>query len=127
MYLDHYSLREKPFTIVPDPDMFYQSAKHRLAMTHLEYGLHEGHGFILLTGDVGMGKTTLIKRLVRDLHDTEVAVIFNTNVNPLQLVRMVAEELELPVADSDDKASCLSALHEHILRRYAFRDLTQFT
>jgi general secretion pathway protein A len=60
MYENFYGFKEKPFHIVPNPKYLYLSPKHQNALTYLEYGLAEGVGFILLTGEIGTGKTTLI-------------------------------------------------------------------
>ena len=64
MYLDFYGLHQKPFNLAADPGVLYMSAKHRLALTYLEYGLMDGIGFVLLTGEIGTGKTTLIRKLL---------------------------------------------------------------
>jgi type II secretory pathway predicted ATPase ExeA len=80
MYKEFYGFRVKPF-LVADPNFLYLSSKHRLALTYLEYGLMDGIGFVLLTGEIGAGKTTLIRKLLSQLPgDIEVAVVFNTNV-----------------------------------------------
>ncbi|MBW2108861.1 MAG: type IV secretion system DNA-binding domain-containing protein, partial [Deltaproteobacteria bacterium] len=87
MYTSFYGFREKPFTIVSDPEFLYLSQKHRMALTYLEYGLMDGLGFILLTGEIGTGKTTLIKSLLKKIRaEMDVAVVFNTNVSPGELL-----------------------------------------
>ena len=63
MYLDFYGFRQKPFNLVADPGFLYMSSKHRLALTYLEYGLTDGIGFVLLTGEIGTGKTTLMNKV----------------------------------------------------------------
>ena len=103
MYEKFYNLREKPFSIAPNPDYLYLSEKHANALTFLEYGLSEKTGFILLTGEVGAGKTTLIKYLLENTvsEDTEVAQVFNTNVTPDQLLVQALREFNLnPVGNS---------------------------
>jgi general secretion pathway protein A len=96
MYTEFYGFTEKPFSIIPDPGFLYMSSKHRMALTYLEYGLMDGIGFILLTGDIGTGKTTLIKELLKKMGgDAEVAVIFNTNVSANELLELILDEFEL--------------------------------
>ena len=68
MYLSFYELRRKPFEITVDPDFLWLGEKHNEALATLEYGIREDKGFLLLTGDVGTGKTVLINRLVRNIH-----------------------------------------------------------
>ena len=68
MYLSFYDLRRKPFEITVDPDFLWLGEKHKEALATLEYGIREDKGFLLLTGDVGTGKTVLINRLVRNIH-----------------------------------------------------------
>jgi energy-coupling factor transporter ATP-binding protein EcfA2 len=65
MYEAFYRLSGKPFQLNPDPDFFFGSRGHRRAMAYLEYGLHQGEGFIVITGEVGAGKTTLVRNLLR--------------------------------------------------------------
>ena len=118
MYEEFYGFREKPFSIVPDPSFLYMSARHQTALTYLEYGLMDGIGFILLTGEIGTGKTTLIKRLLMQIgRDHEVAVIFNTNVSAKQMLELILNELELEVPERD-KADYLDALNEFLVNKH---------
>ena len=118
MYTDFYGFREKPFNIVPDPGYLYLSPKHRTALTYLQYGIREGTGFIMLTGEVGIGKTTLLKHLLGQLEtNIEVAVIFNTNVSADQLLEMILSEFELEPGGSG-KTQYLHALNEFLIHKY---------
>src|SRR5210317_964526 len=69
MYLEHFNLTERPFSITPDPRFLYMSARHREALAHLIYGLSEGGGFVQLTGEVGTGKTSLCRCLLEQVPD----------------------------------------------------------
>lgn len=119
MYETFYGFKEKPFQIVPNPEYLYKSPKHRNALTYLEYGLSENVGFILLTGEIGSGKTTLIQYILNRIgDDTEVAVIFNTNVSPYQLLMMILSEFEIP-SQKYDKVSALEQFNEFLIEKYA--------
>jgi len=119
MYESFYGLSEKPFHIVPNPNYLYLSPKHQNALTHLEYGLMERVGFILLTGEIGTGKTTLVRYLLNQIEsDMEVAVIFNTNVSSDQLLNLILGEFEL-TAEADDKIKTLDIFYQFLIEKYA--------
>ncbi|MCK9294099.1 MAG: AAA family ATPase [Desulfobulbaceae bacterium] len=121
MYEKFYGLSEKPFHIVPNPHFLYLSAKHQHALTYLEYGIREGMGFILLTGEIGTGKTTLIRHMLNQIEaEIEVAVIFNTNVSANQLLSLILQEFELE-ADGADKARNLDRIYQFLIQKYARR------
>jgi general secretion pathway protein A len=121
MYEKFYGLSEKPFHIVPNPHFLYLSAKHQHALTYLEYGIREGMGFILLTGEIGTGKTTLIRHMLNHIEaEIEVAVIFNTNVTANQLLSLILQEFELE-ADGADKARNLDRIYQFLIQKYARR------
>lgn len=124
MYTEFYGLLEKPFNIIPDPSFLYLSRKHRTALTYLEYGLMDGIGFILLTGEIGTGKTTLVKQLLTQIGtDTEVAVIFNTNVSSEQLVELILNEFELEIP-ARGKASYLETLNQFLVYKHGLGQRT---
>lgn len=119
MYTTFYGLKEKPFNIVPNPAYLFPSAKHRLAQIYLEYGLSSGNGFILLTGDVGTGKTTLIRQLMSQLEeDIEVAVIFNTNVSHQELLKLILQEFEID-PQGLDMSGLLNRLNDFLIQHFA--------
>ena len=118
MYEEFYSLREKPFQIVPNPEYLYLSSKHN-ALTYLEYGLSESVGFVLLTGEIGSGKTTLIRYLLNQIEsDIETGVLFNTNVTSEQLLSLILQEFELEPQEGK-KAKNLEALNTFLVEKYA--------
>ncbi len=96
MYLDFLGLREKPFSITADPSFLYLSKRHREALSHMIYGIRERKGFIEITGEVGTGKTTLCKVLLRHLDSTtKTALILQPNLSELQLLQAVVQDFGL--------------------------------
>lgn len=117
MYESFYGMCKKPFQMVPDPKFLYKGERYKSALTYLEYGLSERVGFILLTGDIGTGKTTLIKYLLSNLsQEISPAVIFNTNVNDDELVRLILLEYELIPTSS--KAENVNILYDFLMDQY---------
>ena len=93
MYEDYFGLTKKPFSIVPDPHYFFLSAGHREALAHLLYGIKSDGGFVLLTGDIGAGKTTACRRLIELLPpDLEVAFILNPKLTVEELLATICDE-----------------------------------
>ncbi|MCD6153632.1 MAG: AAA family ATPase [Syntrophobacterales bacterium] len=119
MYKSFYGFKEKPFNLTPDPDYLFMSRGHEEVYTHLEYAIRENKGFIVITGEIGSGKTTLINFLLRKLKSTiQVAVVNQTIVSPKQFIKMVCQEFELSV-NAMDKAKMLDVFHEFLLKQFA--------
>jgi general secretion pathway protein A len=114
-------LKEKPFKILPDPGYLYMSQGHENAYTHLEYAIAENKGFVVITGEIGSGKTTLINYLLGKIEeDIKVGVITNTYVSPTQFLRMICQEFDL--ADENlDKSGMLHLLQGFLIRQFAER------
>jgi general secretion pathway protein A len=114
MYTRHYGLREKPFSLTPDPRYLYLSASHREALAHLLYGIEQGEGFIAVTGEVGTGKTTLCRTLLERVGtDAEVAYLFNPRLDGLELLQAVHRELDLSLDGT--RAELLDRLNRFLL------------
>jgi general secretion pathway protein A len=100
MYTSFFGLQEKPFAITPDPRYLYLSERHAEALAHLLYGINEAGGFIQLTGEVGTGKTTIIRSLLEQLPaNADVALILNPRVTPAEFLLTICEELRIPVPE----------------------------
>ncbi|WP_419663110.1 outer membrane protein, related to OmpA/MotB [Desulfosarcina variabilis str. Montpellier] len=98
MYESHYGLNKKPFQITTDPTFLWMGEKHREALTTLKYGVMDNKGFLLLTGDVGTGKTTLINRLIEDFKDkVYTAKIPDPRLTKYDFYRMVSRYFKLPI------------------------------
>jgi general secretion pathway protein A len=122
MYLRFFGLNEKPFAITPDPRYLYLSERHAEALAHLLYGINESGGFIQLTGEVGTGKTTVVRTLLsRVPHHADVAVILNPRVTPVEFLLTICEELGLGIADSDRDSvkQMVDALNRRLLAAHA--------
>lgn len=116
MYESYYGLRDKPFRLRPDPGFFFGSKGHKRAMSYLEYGLSQGEGFIIITGEVGAGKTTLVRKLLGKLNPMLIvsAHLVNTHLDPDNTLRMVASAFGLPSEDAS-KAALLTRLEQFFL------------
>ena len=117
MYTKFFGLHEKPFTITPDPRYLYMSERHGEGLAHLVYGVTESGGFIQLTGEVGTGKTTLVRTLLGQIPaEADVALILNPQLSALEFLSAICEELkiELPPDRSSPKA-LVDTLNRHLL------------
>lgn len=116
MYTSFFGLSEKPFAITPDPRYLFMSERHAEALAHLLYGITEAGGFIQLTGEVGTGKTTIVRSLLERMPGhADVAVILNPQLTPLQFVLTICEELGIFMRDED--ASSIKDLVDILNRR----------
>jgi putative secretion ATPase (PEP-CTERM system associated) len=97
MYEQHFGLTDRPFALTPDPRFWFDTATHRKAMSYLGYGLQQGEGFIVITGDIGAGKTTLVGHLIGRIDPARIAVIkiVSTAVEADDLLRTVAHGLSV--------------------------------
>ncbi|HTD73327.1 MAG TPA: AAA family ATPase [Steroidobacteraceae bacterium] len=122
MYTSFFGLTEKPFAITPDPRYLYLSERHAEALAHLLYGINESGGFIQLTGEVGTGKTTVVRTLLsRVPHHADVAVILNPRVTPVEFLLTICEELGVGIADADRDSikAMVDALNRRLLNAHA--------
>ena len=115
MYEAFYHLQAKPFQLSPDPRFFYSSSGHRRAMAYLVYGVHQGEGFIVITGEIGAGKTMLAATLAHNVasRDLVLAKVVSTNLEADDMVRMVAASFGLPQESS--KSALLNAVEQFLL------------
>jgi general secretion pathway protein A len=97
MYVEYFGLTENPFSIAPDPSYLYMSERHREALAHLLYGLKSDGGFVLLTGEVGTGKTTTCRSLINQVPaDVDLAFVLNPKVTVCELLETICDELHIP-------------------------------
>jgi len=119
MYENFYGFRSRPFSLLPDPEFLYPSKKHRMALTLLEYGLMNQASFSVITGDIGTGKTTLIRQLLNQMErDVVVGLITNTHPSFGELLQWVllAFNLESP---SKDKVDMYKTFMDFLISQYA--------
>jgi len=119
MYKQFYGLSKNPFEINPDPAFFYPTPLHNEAWASLLYGIKKRKGFVVLTGEVGTGKTTLVNRLLDWLHlkRTKTAFLFNSRMNTNQLFDFIMAEFDIP-CDNKSKSQQLMKLNHWLLERY---------
>lgn len=110
MYESYYGLNSKPFQLTPDPKFFFASKWHKRAMSYLQYGLSQAEGFIVITGGIGTGKTTVANSLLEEIeNDIAAAQIVTPKLSPDELVKMVASKFDVPT-EGRTKAEILKAL-----------------
>ena len=121
MYAAYFGLREDPFNLNPDPRYFYLSPQHQEALNCLIYGINEKKGFIVITGGIGNGKTTLCRTLLAGLDNkVETALIFNSSLSDLELLQTINQEFGITMTRGrQTKKRCLDALNEFLLKNFA--------
>jgi len=120
MYESYLGLSERPFSLVPDPHYFFASQPHKEAMNHLFYGISAGEGFIVVTGEVGTGKTTLCRTFLKHLQpNIETAVILNPCQSAEELLGAVLEDLGEPIPLPPSRKALLDALNCYLLESRA--------
>ena len=119
MYQKFFGLRESPFNVNPDPRYLFLTKQIQEALAGLTYGIQNRKGFILLTGEVGTGKTTLLNRLLDWLHGQRVktAFVFNSQLNTSQLFDFIMADFGIP-SDTRQKSQVLLKLNQWLLERY---------
>ena len=116
MYTSHFGLITKPFQLSPDPDFFFSSSGHKRAMSYLQYGLGQGEGFIVITGEIGTGKTTLMRNLLRNIDQSRIiaAQLVTTKLEADDLLRLICSSFGLP-AENKAKAVLLQQFQDFLL------------
>lgn len=121
MYQTHFGISENPFSITPDPRFLYMSPRYQEALAHLLYGISEAGGFVLLTGEVGTGKTTTCRCLLEQLPDrVDVALVLNPKLSELELLSTICDELGVisPI-DRNSAKAFYDQLNGHLLNAHA--------
>ncbi|MFI5330368.1 MAG: ExeA family protein [Desulfobaccales bacterium] len=118
MYEEFYNLRERPFNLVPDPEFLYLSPQHKLARAYLEYGIKQRVGFVVLTGEVGTGKTTLLKSILRSREKNQrLGVLYQTAMAAGDLLEVLLREFEVR-GHYTSRTARLSAFNQFLLSAY---------
>lgn len=118
MYLEYFHLSQEPFNIAPNPNMLFPSARHQEAIAYLQYGLRGTGGFVMLTGEVGTGKTMVSRAVLGDLPEQfNVAYILNPTLNNIQLLQTVCEAFEIEVSNDADLKQLSDALQRFLIEQ----------
>ncbi len=121
MYTSFFGLNEKPFTITPDPRYLFMSERHGEGRAHLVYGVTESGGFIQLTGEIGTGKTTLVRTLLEQIPaEVDIALILNPQLTAVEFLTAICEELKIALPEDKGSAKALvDTLNRHLLDAHA--------
>jgi len=117
MYESYYGLTERPFQLSPDPRFFFATSHHQRALSYLQYGLDQGEGFIVITGPIGTGKTTIARNLLSNITDSDIvaAQLVTTKLTPDELLELVASEFKIPLNANHSKADVLQAIETFLV------------
>ena len=108
MYEKFFHFKKRPFSIAPDPGFLYMSDRHSEALAHLKYGLESEGGFVLVTGEVGTGKTTLLRNIIGEVPgDVDVAFILNPRLTVRELLQTICDELAIDYPTEDQHLSLI--------------------
>ena len=119
MYNQYFGLRDSPFSIAPNPIFLYMSERHREALAHLLYGVRSQGGFILLTGEVGTGKTTVCRCLLEQLpEDVDVAFIINPKLSVDELLETICDEFHLVYEKNASRKLLVDAINDFLLESH---------
>lgn len=115
MYEQHYGFSGRPFQLTPDPQFYFESTSHKKALSYLGYGLNQGEGFIVITGEVGAGKSTLVAHLMERIDPSAltVAQVVTSALDGEELIHVVAQAFGLPI-EGKDKAGALGAIEKFL-------------
>jgi general secretion pathway protein A len=121
MYTSFFDLKENPFNLTPDTRYLFLSQQHREALNHLIYGINEKKGFIVITGGIGTGKTTICRALLSALDPSiDTALIFNSFISDNELLQTITQEFGIPVSKEEEtKKQYIDALNEFLLKNFA--------
>ena len=120
MYTSHYGLADSPFSIAPDPRYLFMSQQHREALAHLMYSIRGEGGFVLLTGEVGAGKTTLCRCFLEQLPaHCDVAFVINPKLTVPELLTTLCEELQIALPAEHGNKTCIDLINKHLLAAHA--------
>ncbi|MDQ6685838.1 MAG: AAA family ATPase, partial [Pseudomonadota bacterium] len=124
MYTRFFGLRQEPFSLAPDPRYLYMSKRHREALAHLLYGVGGGGGFVLLSGEIGAGKTTVCRCFLEQIPKrTNVAYIFNPKLTVVELLKSICDEFRIPYApvrpgEEETGKRYVDPLNEYLLKTH---------
>ncbi len=125
MYKSFFGIKANPFSIAPDPHFLYMSDGHREALAHLRYGLGEGGGFVLLTGEVGTGKTTVCRCILEQVsEDTNIAFVVNPKLSAQELLATICDELRIDYPTTSGLKILIDRLNVYLLAAHARRQRT---
>jgi general secretion pathway protein A len=120
MYLEYYGLLKEPFHITPDPEFLYLSPSHKEALGVILFGVENRAGFMMITGGVGLGKTTVLRSAMQqfDRERVKTVLVFNPCLTYRELIRLIYEELGLEVPDGEDQFQLIQRLHLALIEEY---------
>lgn len=120
MYYDFFGFREPPFSIAPDPRYLYLSERHKEALAHLMYGIPGQGGFIVITGEVGTGKTTICRCFIENApQNADIALIINPRLSAAEMLMVICDELEIPHRDDASIKQLVDLINYHLLQAHA--------